>query len=354
MRRLPAAVVVAAVVLLVLVAAHPVGGPVSGPPREAAEGDDTGIGLLRDAAYAGRARSYAGTRLITTWGASGPSSALTHVRNVPGEGLTVRAETGTLAAEVDPGSPAAGLVSPFDGMLDVLARNYRVETVGTGTACGRTGRVVQATRADGSPAARYLVDEASGVLLRREVFDGRGTLTRADAFIELSVPQERPAPWMSGRAWYGGSLTDGGPSPGQVGYLRQRGWDVPPALPGRLELFTAGETAEGYLHLGYSDGLSVVSIFVQRGTLDESRLAGWRARSRGGHTIWIRGLAGFEAAAQQVVWASGEHVYTVVADAPADLVDAAVGALPHEEGIGAWEQVCRGADRLLSWISPFA
>ncbi|MFI0422502.1 hypothetical protein [Spongiactinospora sp. 9N601] len=358
MRRLPAAVVVAAVVLLVLVAAHPVAGPVSGPQREAAEGDDTGIELLREAAYAGRTRSYTGTRLVTTWGAAGPSSALTYVRNVPGEGLTVRAETaagaGTVAVGVDPGSPAAGLASPFDGMLDVLARNYRVETAGTGTACGRTGRFVQATRADGSPAARYLVDEASGVVLRREVFDGRGTLTRADAFIELSVPQERAAPRMSGHAWYGGPSLGGGPPTGQVAHLRQRGWDVPAALPGRLELFTAGETAEGYLHLGYSDGLSVVSIFVQRGTLDESRLAGWHARSRGGHTIWIRGLAGFEAAAQQVVWASGEHVYTVVADAPADMVDAAVAALPHQEGIGAWEQVCRGADRLLSWISPFA
>ncbi|MDF5755458.1 hypothetical protein [Spongiactinospora sp. TRM90649] len=349
MRRLPAVVVVAALVLLVLAAGSPTVVPAAAP-QEAAEGDDTGIHLLREAAYAGRTAGYTGVRLVTDWSGGSPSSALVNVRNVPGSGLTISPEIATAprVGPVDPGSPAADMASPPDGMLDALARNYRVVTTGTGTACGRRGPVVSVLRADGTPAARYLIDAASDVVLRREIFDGRGRITQSSAFIELSVPDAPSVLLMAGTG------RAGGPSAERVAALRERGWDFPVTLPGRLELFTAEESAEGYLHLGYSDGLSVVSAFVQRGSLDRSTLAGWHARPRDGHTIWIRGSAGYGAAAQQVVWTSGEHVYTVVADAPADMVDAAVGALPHQEEIGAWDRLCRGADRVLSWISPFA
>jgi hypothetical protein len=130
--------------------------------------------------------------------------------------------------------------------------------------------------------------------------------------------------------------------------LFARGWRFPRALPGHLELFAADNTSPGYLYLGYSDGLSVVSVFIQSGVLDEERLRGWHAEQRSGHTIWIRDSAG-----QETIWASGGHVYTVFADAPADMVDAVVAALPHEPVPDLWTRLGRGANRLLSWVNPF-
>ncbi|MCG5216680.1 sigma-E factor regulatory protein RseB domain-containing protein [Streptosporangium soli] len=335
MRRLPTAMIVAAVVLLGLVMGSPSWAAVV-PPEEQ-ESEDTGLPLLREAALAGRTQEYTGVQTLTTWGRSGVSSSLVDVSNTPGSGLTIHPEPGT----ADPGSLAGGMSAPPEEMLEVLARNFRIVTAGRGSVCGRDTLVVHALRPDGSTAARFWIDEASRLVLRREVLDGRGRVTHAGAFIDIRLPPPRrltrtPEPGQQSRLDVDG-----------LAGLRDRGWTFPRALPGRLELFTAEETG-GYLHLGYSDGLSVVSVFVQRGSLDEARLAGWHATARSGHTIWIR-----DSAEQETIWASGGHVYTVVADAPADMVDAAVAALPHESDPGFWARMGRGAGRLLSWINPF-
>jgi hypothetical protein len=46
-------------------------------------------------------------------------------------------------------------------------------------------------------------------------------------------------------------------------------------------------------------------------------------------------------------------VYTVMADAPAQTVDAVVGALPHDGPPGFWKRLSRGFVRLASWVNPF-
>jgi hypothetical protein len=338
--RLPATLVLAAVMLLGLV----VGSPAHAARPDEPEGDDTGLHLLREAAIAGRTRGYSGTQYVTAWGRSGSGavSSVLEVRNVPGEGLTVHTQPSGLVQTVDPGTPAGGMSTPSETMLEVLARNYRVVAVGGGRVCGRPARLVHVVRSDGTVAARYWLDEAGGPVLRRELLDGHGRVVHAGAFIDLTLGPARkaaaPVPAAGG--------LDLGETPG----LLARGWRFPAALPGRLELFAAHDASPGYLYLGYSDGLSVVSVFVQPGVLDEERLQGWHARQRNGHTIWIR-----DSAEQETIWASGGHVYTVFADAPADMVDAAVAALPHEPvpAPDLWTRLGRGADRLLSWVNPF-
>ncbi|GAA3474047.1 sigma-E factor regulatory protein RseB domain-containing protein [Nonomuraea roseola] len=290
------------------------------------ENEDTGLPLLRQSATAARAQPYSGTMFTT-------SGAVLAVRNAPGAGMTIDSRA------ADPGAPAGGMLAPSDGMLRALGANYRVVESGAGSVCGRAARLVEALRHDGKVAARYWIDAASGIPLRREVLDSQGRIARGEAFVEVTIATSRPLAHVSS----GGRL-----SSDAVAALRSRGWTFPAILPGGLELANAAESG-GYLKLGYSDGVSVVSVFVQRGNLDEERLAGWRSQRRDGHTIWIRDPAGLE-----MIWASGGHVYTVFADAPADVAAAAVLGLPHEADPGFWDRFARGADRVLSWVNPFA
>jgi MucB/RseB N-terminal domain len=334
--RLPVTMFLAAVMLLGLV----VGTPAHAAPPDEAESEDTGLHLLREAAIAGRARGYSGTQYVTTWGHSGAVSSVLEVRNVPGRGLTVRPRPSDPVQAADPGTPAGGMTSPSEFMLEVLARNYRVVAAGRGHACGRPARLANVLRPDGTVAARYWLDEAGGLVLRRELLDGDGRVVHAGAFVDLTLD-----PAGEGVV---SVMVAGGFALTEVPRLSAGGWRFPRALPGHLELFAAHNTSPGYLYLGYSDGLSVVSVFIQPGVLDGERLHGWHAEQRSGHTIWIRDSAG-----QETIWASGGHVYTVFADAPADMVDAAVAALPHEPVPDLWTRLGRGASRLLSWVNPF-
>ncbi|MFJ2028943.1 sigma-E factor regulatory protein RseB domain-containing protein [Streptosporangium sp. NPDC087985] len=327
--------------LLGLVVGSPASaGPAHAGPPDESESEDTGLHLLREAAVAGRTRGYSGTQYVTAWGRSGSVSSVLEVRNVPGEGLTVRAQPSGQVQLVDPGSPAGGMSAPSEMMLTVLARNYRVVAAGEGSACGRPARLVDVVRPDGTVAARYWLDEAGGPVLRREILDGQGKVVHAGAFVDLALDPAREA---------SAHVPDpGGSDLGEMPGLRALGWRFPETLPGRLELFAVHATSPGYLYLGYSDGLSVVSLFIQSGVLDEERLRGWHARRLNGHTIWIR-----DSAEQETIWASGGHVYTVFADAPADMVDAAVAVLPHEPAPNLWTRLGRGASRLLAWAGFF-
>ncbi|SDG91909.1 sigma-E factor negative regulatory protein RseB [Sinosporangium album] len=309
-------------------------------------GEDSGLGLLRQAAHAVRVQAYYGTQFVTMWNPEGSSSSLVDVTSVPGVGITVKtmaageAVPGTVEL-VDPATPAGGLAAPHDGMIDVMARNFEVTTAGEGRVCGRPTRIVEVMRPGGAPAARYWIDEASGVILRREILDAGGRLARASAFIDFRLPEQaKPGAYTDGNAFF--AVAD-------APALKAKGWDFPATLPGRLELFSADESENGYLQLGYSDGLSMVSVFVQPGTLDEEGLRGWHPQRRGGHTIWVRDSVG-----QEMIWASGGHVYTVFTDAPADMVDAAVSALPHEAEPGVLARLGRGAQTVLAWLNPFA
>jgi sigma-E factor negative regulatory protein RseB len=160
-----------------------------------------------------------------------------------------------------------------------------------------------------------------------------------------------------------GPVGPGGEELAGLALLRRQGWSCPMSLPRGMRLILAEERrADGtldaargsaspdgdYVHLGYSDGTSVLSVFIQKGRLDSAQLANWHVLERNGHTIWVQGSGGANA-----IWSSGDYVYTVLADAPADVVDAVVAVLPHEAAPGFWQRVSRGMDRVLAWANPF-
>ena len=130
------------------------------------------------------------------------------------------------------------------------------------------------------------------------------------------------------------------------------GWDCPDKLPPSLQLVDArrgGGEYDGIVHLSYSDGLAAVSVFEQRGRLQPSDLADYRATTVAGRKVYLR-----DGVPQRLVWASDGTVYTVVADASARTVGDVVGALPRPtDDTGALHRLGRGLDRVASWFNPF-
>jgi sigma-E factor negative regulatory protein RseB len=213
--------------------------------------------------------------------------------------------------------------------------------------------VVEAWRSDGSIAARFWLDDATRLPLERQVFDSAAHVISQDVFVDVSFAD--PA---SGAATADGDAISADPqgpwtdplSHVQLLALHTHGWLVPAQLPGGLQLFTGAETKASsgtVLGLGYSDGLSVVSVFEQRGHL-AAKLDGWRKTAVNGHEIFVA-----EPDQRSLTWSSRGMVYTVMADAPADTVDAVVSVLPHDKPAGFWQRMSRGMVRLASWADPF-
>jgi sigma-E factor negative regulatory protein RseB len=167
-----------------------------------------------------------------------------------------------------------------------------------------------------------------------------------DAYIDLEI----------GTAGLGGMPTSGArPWTGQLGPAaltarRARGWPLPAVLSGKLTLFAASRTSTAsgeVVDLSYSDGLSEVSLFLQRGQLPQD-MPGWQRLAVRGQSILSSGPD-----KQCLAWSARGFVYTMIADAPPATVSQIVTALPHDARIGFWERMARGFRRLASWANPF-
>jgi sigma-E factor negative regulatory protein RseB len=327
------------------------------------------VKLLAQAAQAAIVTSYQGQEIVTRWSQSGGSVLVSSVWHVSG-GQTVTQTTadGTsfssqsyLSSDTDGQSPE-GVLGVTAPLIQLLESHYVVAYAGTGSADNRTAQVVEAWRADGSIAARFWLDDATKLPLEREVFDTSAHVIGQDVFLDVSFvppansraagasPQQADAASASARV----SATPQDPwtdpfSRHQLLALRGRGWLVPDKMPGGLSLFTGAETQAGtgaVVDLGYSDGLSVVSVFEQRGKLPAT-LPGWRKTKVNGHVVFAL------ADQRTLTWSGHGLVFTMVADAPSPTVDAVVGALPHDGPTGFWKRMSRGLVRVASWVNPF-
>lgn len=335
--------------------------PCRGTVRQSPSGsDEAALKLLRRSAEAARTCPYTGVQFVSAWSGAGTSTSLVDVAHRPGHGTTMRVrDTGsdpsggayTLDDPSQEAAPAGGLSGPTDEQLSLLTRNYTVhpaDDTGEPTSVGgRAADVVEVRRADGTAAARFWIDRSEHLLLRREILDPAGHLVQTSAFVSVDFQHDdldRSA--AAAKPPWGDRL--GTP---QVAALRRSGWPVPRSLPGGLSLYAArraGAASAPVLHLGYSDGLSVVSLFVQRGRLDDARLPGWRRVERNRGVLYVSGTV-----QQRLMWAAGGYVYTVIADAPSDATARVVAALPHESRPGFWARIGHGLSRVLSWVNPF-
>ena len=312
--------------------------------------------LLAQAAQAAIVTSYQGEEVVTRWSADSSGSVLVsdiwHVSG--GQTVTQTLDAGASSSSQpylssdDDGQAPEGVLGVTVPLVQLLQTHYAVAYAGAGSADDRTAQVVEARRADGSLAATFWLDDATKLPLEREIFDTSAHVISRDVFINVRFAKQGSAP-ASAPADPQGLWTDPF-SQAQLLALRARGWPVPAQLPGGLSLYTGAETvanAGTVLDLGYSDGLSVISVFEQRGHLPAS-LAGWRKTTVAGHVIFVA-----EPDQRSLTWSGRGMVYTVVADAPAQTVNAVVGALPHDRPPGFWKRMTRGLTRLASWVNPF-
>lgn len=289
-------------------------------------GDAEAIALLRDADAAAHRTSFEGVRFSTTLG-----------------------DQGEVTSTIDATDPrVAGLHGFSSRMLGLLVRNYGVVRGGDEVVHGRPARLVEARRRDGSTAGRFWFDRATGLLLRRVLTDRTGRAVDVRGFrevtigppaVDTAVPDAPAAPAVR--------VPPVAPAPGPA----ELGVDLPDRLPGGMEIYAARrpETMPDgpAVHVGYSDGLSVVSVFVQPGELDEHRFTGWRRTSEDGQVVYHR-----DSPHRWAVWAADGHVYTLLTDAPPGTADRVVTALPHGDS-GLWGRLDRGFSRLRSWADPF-
>ncbi|MGC4954392.1 MucB/RseB C-terminal domain-containing protein [Actinomadura citrea] len=329
--------------------------------------DPGALGLLRGAADAARRVPYEGRRFLTTRGGGRAATSRVVVSHTPGAGIRYR--SGTTGEGYRPESAAGDTTGFTPATLALLTRNYAVVRAADASICGRPARVVEARRADGSPAGRFWIDRDTGLMLHRELIDAAGRPVITTGFTEISFTASPVEPSPLGRPLGGPSRFPGASAGSPVettgaraaagawgekldgaglAGLRGSGWPVPKDLPGRLTLHEARrEHGGGTLHLSYSDGLAAVSVFVQRGGLDERGMAGWQRTVRRGRTVYRR-----ESLRRWAVSGGNGYVYTVVTDAPQSTATTVALNMPRDSA-PFWTRLSRGARRLTSAANPF-
>lgn len=298
------------------------------------------LAVLERAVHAGRTVGYRGTQRTATWhdADAHTHTAVADVSHRPGQRTVLRPTRGA-----DASVPAAPTAALDPRAVSLLAASYDLAVAGSGRCTGRPTTVVEARRSDGRVAGRFWVDRTSGLLLRREVYGDDGRRRRSSAFLDVEVRATADVP--------PGQPVD---LPAAVRQLRAQGWHVPDGLSHGFRLLDARLSAPGepehVLHLAYSDGLSTTSLFAQQGDLGSAPPEGFQRSEVGGRPVWVRSDA-----PERVVWSGGGAVWTLVSDAPADVVLDAVATLPRdrEQHDGVLTRLGRGLGRLAAVLGPF-
>ena len=312
-------------------------------------GQATGVGLrlLSEAAVACQSLAYQGVQVIASLSPAGRRVSVVDVWHKRGRAALIQvADSGTDSDADGDGQNPAPILGMTPQMVVLLGANYQVTIAGAGLADGRGAQVVAVRRTSGQLAARFWLDNATKLPLRRQVFDTHARVISDDSFIDLTLGADA----ASGAPAAGAKPLSSPLSGAQLARLRAQGWPLPGPLPGRLTQFEASRTGSAsgaVVELTYFDGLSVVSLFVQRGHLP-AQLSGWSEVARRGQLVYAA-----DPDDSSVAWSAGGFVYTVIADAPEQTVDQVIGALPHDARPGLTTRLIRGLRRLVSWVDPF-
>ncbi|WP_017582837.1 hypothetical protein [Nocardiopsis valliformis] len=345
----PASAVIAALlcVLVLTGAVHPEATSVP------AEGDDDGMAVLQLSAASHNEVAYTAVREVR-----GPESADrggvdVRVVNRPGAGLAMSPLDGEEQAGEERAFvvlASSALESLDERLLDVLEDTYHVVDSGPDDLDGRPAHLVEVLRADSTVAGRFWVDIETDLLLGHTVYDLAGEEAFSSHLTELSLEEGSWPDEVLGDSPWGDALDSA-----ERRELREAGWVLPEHLTWNLRLVdTRSKHYEGepVVHAVYSDGLSQVSVFSQRGKLGTEHPStlhnGYVGTGTGGGgvTTGHDTIFGGDVGQYQSVWQANGFVYTVLADAPADLASSAVAALPGPEDSGFWARVLRGLSRL--------
>jgi sigma-E factor negative regulatory protein RseB len=309
------------------------------------------MSLLSRAAVAGLNTSYQGVEVIAQSEVNGTVTMISSVWHRGGGPTVAQTSDPEVLADSEPYVAYDGNIHAPDGVFGVtktlvglIGRNYLAVYRGVGRAVGRPAQIVELYRSDGSLAARFWLDEKTLVPLQREVYDTSQQLVSEEAFVQVQFGplNKQPAVAPVPQTWAGVAV------PAKLLFeLDSSGWVLPATLPGGLTLYEAAQSGMGageVVDLGYSDGLSVISLFVQRGTL-APKMPGWQPVNLNGHLVY--------AANHSITWAGHGFVYTMIADAPPRTVEDVVEALPSNTAPGFFQRMGRGLSRMAALVNPF-
>lgn len=312
-----------------------------------------GMSLLRAAAAAGLATSYQGVELVDQATVDGSATVVSSVWHLGGGPTytetsdSAAAARGSAASYDVNGREPEGVFGITTDLVTLLVKHYVAVYGGAGSVIGRPAVIVEVRRDDGSLAARLWLDKQTKLPLRKDVYDTSSRLVSDDKFVRVRFgAQPRPAgasrPVSPAQADWTSV-----PAAALLRKLNGAGWHLPAVLPGGLDLYSAAQAtmpSGPVVDLGYSDGLSVVSLFVQRGVLPAT-MPGWQPARIAGQPVYV---------AQHGITLSGQgFVYTLIADEPPQTATATVAALVRDATPGFLGRLGRGLSRLVAWVDPF-
>lgn len=372
--RLPAtrfSVTTAALTALLVVSIAGTAAPAPATTGPAMDGEardrETWRSVLLRAADASQQRRYSGEALTIVWSAGVPQVSLVTVQR-DRETLTV-SSTGQFTVRL--GEQDSELVDHRQGWMAplpaidpggaaeairALAAKYDVAVAGQERLLDRPcARIEVRRRADGSLRERLWVDEDSGLVLRRESYEGDERL-RLMAYMSLDlrsgqVGRASTRVTRSGRAGLqrrAGEVSAVDMT--SLSALHRAGWTVPTDLPGGYEPSSAYvvDRADGQpLQVVYGDGLYTVSLFQQRGRAD------WTSLPEGAEPVEGLDWVAYEwpgAVPRRLVWEAEGTTFSLVGDAPPEEFIAIAEALPRPQGASLGERLRRGLSRVLSWV----
>jgi hypothetical protein len=196
---------------------------------------------------------------------------------------------------------------------------WELDVEGTAFIAARGADVVVARRGNGPVRARFFVDQASGLLIRRDTLQRDGDIIRSVRYKRLYTDDISPAV---------PPVPDRGPKVRPTDDLGGE-YLVPERLESGFRLLGRYEQPGGAVQLFYSDGLFSLSLFEQPGDVE------WAALPEGGRPDTVdseRARWYATPAGTVVVWARDGLVLTGVSDAPPDTVQAVVATVRAPDG----------------------
>ncbi len=248
-------------------------------------------------------------------------------------------DAGTKVTTAEVSNSAADLT--FDADADALTQKYRLEVVGSDLLLDRpVTRLEIRRRSDDRLRERLWVDDDTGLLLRRERYDGDAQLSLV-AYQRLDLEpmsRRREGPRVA--------LANARPT---VEPATPVAHGLPDELPGGYRAELASNSRET-LRAVYDDGLYRVSLFVLDGRPD------WDSLPPGSQPV--EGLPGIHewpgALPARMVWEAEGRTWTLVGDAPPGELHTLVQALPQPDPPSTLRRVRAGLARLWSAVSPWS